>query len=534
MNRIRHGVAITIVFIIVYIFSAWFTSFKTLSSGDWPYLFKETIQSFSFSPNPDFLWLAVYYQWTSKFFVGNLNFSWELYERVFWFWMFLVISFFSSWYFSKVIFGKSKFNFLSVLIFMTNTYILMVVGGGQMGVALAYSLAPCVLGSFIQLFRPSPLEKNSKVFWFSVLLSLQLMFDPRIFYVTNIAILLYVPFFSTKKRLKSIFFPVFISYALAVIVNLFWIIPLVLQKTIPFGSSKYFDSSKLQYLSFAHFEDAFALLHPNWPENLFGKAYFLRPEFLILPLFAFSSLLFARTKTILKKEIIFFGLLGLVGVFLAKGTQEPYGEVYSFLFDTIPGFFLFRDPTKSYVLIVLSYSILIPFALEQFSKKLSSASDRLLPITPILFIVFWAFLIRQSLLGQLSGTFKPHKIPQSYVSLKNFLVEDKDFSKTLWIPSRHVFTFYSNTHPFMEGSQVFGTLNDQTISAIFNNKKNKEFLKKQGIGYLILAEDTEGKLFTVDRKYSEKEYQKILRSLNSVENLKQTASFGKIVVFKVQ
>ena len=36
---------------------------------------------------------------------------------------------------------------------------------------------------------------------------------------------------------------------------------------------------------------ALSLLHPNWPENLFGKVYFLQPEFLILPILAFSAFL---------------------------------------------------------------------------------------------------------------------------------------------------------------------------------------------------------------------------------------------------
>ncbi len=50
----------------------------------------------------------------------------------------------------------------------------------------------------------------------------------------------------------------------------------------------------LHFLSFADFSHTLAFLHPNWPENLFGKVYFLQPEFLLLPVIAFSALFFVK------------------------------------------------------------------------------------------------------------------------------------------------------------------------------------------------------------------------------------------------
>lgn len=516
-------IAFSIVFLT---FRFWFLG-GPLSSGDWPYLFKETIHSFSFVPNPDFLWLAPYYQWTSKIFVQYLNFPWEVYERIFWFWLFLTVAYFSSRYFSKLVLGESKFNILASLIFMTNTYILMIIGGGQMGLALAYGLSPAVLGSFAQ----------QKIIKFTIFLSFLLVFDPRVFYMTTLAIILYIVFVE-RKNFKPSFL---ISYVIAGIVNFYWIVPFVFHKSALYRTGSYFDSGSLSFFSFAHFEDAFSLLHPNWPENLFGKAYFLRPEFLLLPILAFSPFLFINKTKELRKLVLFFGILGLLGIFLSKGTQEPFGFVYSFLFEHVLGFSLFRDPTKFYLLIVMSYMVLIPFSLEQISNKVQSsrlaakrANLKVQSFIPVLFIIFWAFTIRQGLLGQLSGTFRPHQIPNDYVKLKNFLISDRSYSKTLWIPTRHPFTFYSDIHPFLEASQLFGTINNQTLLSTFNNPQKIESLKAEKVKYVILDEDTEGVLFTDDRKYSEKVYQDDLSSLKQAKSLRSGSKFGKIVVFELQ
>lgn len=504
--------AILSTLVILLVYRSWFLP-GILSSGDWPYLFKETIQNFSFVPSSDFLWLAPYYQWTSKIFVGILNFPWAIYERIFWFWAFLIISYFSSKYFSRVILGKSKFNFVTTVIFLTNTYILMITGGGQMGLALGYAIFPFVIGSFI--------EENLIIFASS--LTILLAFDPRVFFISTLALVFYLllGFKNLKKKLKFV-----LAFIPAFVINLYWIIPIVFnKKNISVG---YFDSSSLNYFSFAHFEDAFSLLHPNWPENLFGKSYFLRPEFLIIPLIAFSGFLLVKK---VNKIFAYFGLLGILGAFLAKGTQEPFGFIYSFLFEHLPGFFLFRDPTKFYILIVLSYMVLIPFTIEEFSKKLSNIKYQVLSI---LFIIFWIFTVRQSLFGQLSGTFKPHGVPNSYFQLKNFLLNDNNYSKVLWVPSRQTFSYYSDIHPFLEASQIFGTVNNNTLSPIFSENQNIQRLEQEKVKYVILDEDTEGNLFTNNRKYSEKVYQSYLASLEASKNLKKASQFGKIVVFELK
>ena len=153
---------------------------------------------------------------------------------------------------------------------------------------------------------------------------------------------------------------------IAAVVNAFWVIPMAVMKNNPLESlgSAYTSIDALKFYSFADFSHALSLLHPNWPENLFGKTYFLQSEFVIIPLIAFASLLFIGQRADSKKQIVFFSILALIGAFLAKGAQEPFGSVYQWMFTHVPGFVMFRDPTKWYVLVALGYSVLVPITLE--------------------------------------------------------------------------------------------------------------------------------------------------------------------------
>lgn len=532
---------------LVILYRPWFYISKTLASGDWPYLFSETIKSFSFFPDPSFLWLGPYYQITSKISVEYLQIPWDITEKVWWFWVFLVVSFFSSLYLSKVILKKSALNFLSILIFLSNTYILMIVGGGQLGIALSYAFAPAVIGSFIELISNTRFKINFAFIKFALLLAIQFMFDPRITFIVMIAIIIYsflLLFLEKgKKNILVILFLYAVGAGIVVLaVNSFWIVARFSSE----GTKFFIDSSSgsveaLKFLSFGSFSSSLALLHPNWPENIFGKVYFVKPEFILLPIIAFSSLLFLKVKVkesekekIENRNILFFAFLGLLGAFLAKGAKEPFGQIYELFFSFIPGFSLFRDPTKFYLLIVLSYTILIPFSIGKISEKLSILRWKYIPQAfIILFIVWWGWLLMPAWLGELSGTFKPRPMPLEYGKLKDFLIKDTQQFAILWVPTRSPFSFFSTSHPIFDATLLSGDTTPASMSALFLSKKNKAILNEMSIKYVVVPEDIEGKIFMSDHKYSERIYRETVKGLSNVPYLQPVARFGKIVVFRV-
>lgn len=494
-------------FVVLLAYRFWFIP-GTLSAGDWPYLFVENIREFSFFPEAHFLWLAPYYQIPAKIAVVYLKIPWEIYERIFWFWPFIVLSIASSYYLTR--------SFVGVLVYTTNTYILMITGGGQMGVALAYSIAPFILGIFIKLTDNLKISNLKLPLIAGLILAIQMMFDPRITYITLLASVLYVAFSIKGKIFKSLktIYLLLVSIGIGLLLNSYWIVPM-LRGNLPQEYKGFGNISDFKFFSFAQFSNTLSLLHPNWPENIFGKIGFMKPEFLVLPILAYSSLLFANSK----RKILFFAFLGLLGAFLAKGASEPFGEINLWLFKYFLGMSMFRDPTKWYLLVALSFSFLIPFTLVSIKDRLNSK----LPF--IIFVIFFIFLARPAILGNLSGTFNPQPVPKEYIELKEFLKSDSEFYTTLWVPDIQRFGFYSTSHPALSSDQFL---------SLEEIPESKELLGKSKVKYVIVPYDSRKELFTTDRKYDEKKYDYTINVLREIPWLAEKSHFGRIVVFLIQ
>lgn len=514
--------------VIAIVFWPWFNIAKTLSSGDWPYLYKENILDLKWFPDAPFIWLEPYYNITSKIGSQFLSLSWEVTEKIFWFYPFLFISVFSSWIFIKFMLdklgvkdGRDFFVFLGTLIYVANTYILMIVGGGQMGVALAYSIAPLVLVKLIQLVGHSNIsDQNIRCAVIAGLIAaVQLMFDPRIFMVTVGGVFLYIVFLKISKvkivNLGKLYIVLFIS----ILLNLFWIIPNSGFFEVQYSAAA--NEANASFLSFATFSNSFSLLHPNWPENIFGKIGFMKPEFLLLPIIAYLSLFFLK-KSKATPIILFFAFLGIIGAFFAKGVNEPFGEVYLAL-SNLPFGALFRDPTKFYLWIVIAYSILVPFSVYSFSEWIISKINppaggqklqfKVQSLIIIFFVGYWLFLVHPALLGKLSGTFNPRDVPQEYINLKNFLVSEENFSYVLWFPERQRFGFYSQNHPPLSAREMILAGPIEDLADEFGKDATKKVLEEHGVKYVVVPYDSEGEIFIEDRKYENSLYDKAIMEL---------------------
>lgn len=555
---------------IFFIFRSWL-ELKVLTATDFPFIFPEKVKEFLSWP---FAWSATrigenitpflftYLPWFSFGAIGNsLGFAWT--ERIVWFFPFLILSVFSSWYLFRILFPKNTFWILSSLVLLFNSYILMVVGGGQMGLALSYSLFPLILARFIQFIdifsKGAGREKLGPTIILGLLISVQVMFDPRIAYITSLALFFYAflhySFIRRFSLLSILYF--FISYLVVLGLHFYWILPSILAKSVSLPAT-YNEPRWVEFLSFAQFSNSFSLLHPNWPENIFGKIYFMRWEFLIIPIIAYGGLLFTRQTRSATNEkridtnILFFALLGLLGAFLAKGANPPFGEVYLWLFNNFPGMNLFRDPTKFYTLVALSYSVLIPFSISKIYGWIKSQTKFSIFNFQNLFLIFaityLLFLIRPAWTGELGGTFKSKPVPKEYVELKDFLASQPEFFRTLWVPKKQRFGFYSNNHPVLSSQEFvspgscqspFCSMVDQTKKppkldpvntpeteildqvrnyslSYFKHLETPGVLGRMGVKYVIVPSDSEGEIFLQDRKYSEAEREKYLQVLNRI------------------
>jgi len=566
--------ALVFIIVILFLYSPWFTHGEIIG-GDWPYFFKETLKEIPLSIpswntwqgnglggiNPTYF-LQIYLNFT-VFFVNFLNIPWIVVYKIFWFGLFIFLSIFSSIYLANTLFKNLSIwqKSLTSLIFVSNTYILLVVAGGQMGVALAFSFSPFLLARFIKhidFVNSQNFKFNLKTAIFKsavitgLVLAIGVMFDPRISYIAVLASLIYA-LLNFKKILSRhsllaslinlcvfVFFVFVVPGFIAILLHASWLLPFLIT-----GESVYSDPSRLythpgivEFLSFATFSQTLSILHANWPENIFGKVSFMRPEFLIIPIIAYSSLLFANNK--FRKIAVFLSVLGIIGAFLSKGTNEPFGKTYLWMFENIPGFVMFRDATKFYLLTVISYSVLIPFVLMAISNKLSGLGysifkkkEKITYIVLVLFLVFWTFTIRETVLGKLGGTFKRHDVPGDYIILKDFMYKQPEFFRTLWIPRQQRFTYYSNIHPSVEGVPLFNATGSAEAIKNLKEERAQEYLSDLSIKYVIVPYDSMGEIFQEDRKYDKKQYEDTINSLREVNWLKEIEGFGKIKIFEV-
>jgi hypothetical protein len=481
-------------------------------------------------------------------------------ERIFWWLPFVFSGLIFSVGLSKIV--NKSFAYLSGLIYITNSYILMIIGGGQIdGIGLAYAVVPLIYLLQFKFFRNinQTVSKtgltgqsilSGGVYWLLVLL------DIRIFFVSIAGISFYLLYliiinrFSQNKIIRTGLFQL-LTMIFPFAGHIFWIIPLLIFRINPVNqfSSAYTSIDSLKFFSFADFVHSISLLHPNWPENIFGKTYFMQPEFLAIPILAYSSLLFINRKktehgdTEKNRIILFFALLGLTGSFLAKGVNPPFGGIYLWCFEHLPGFVMFRDPTKWYLLVSLSYSVLIPFSLENIScwlrGKLSTVNkykdmDKYAGLVIcVIFVCFWIISIREAVTGQLGGTFKEHRIPTEYSKLENLLSHDPEYYRTFWVPSVQRFGYTSNIHPAIDAMGITGESSASGVINWLNTEGSPEQLRRWNVRYVIVPDDSLGELFLTDRKYDNQIYLSSVKNIRKIFWLRELPGWSKLKVYEL-
>lgn len=534
---------------ILWLFRSWFLT-PDIIGGDWPYLYPSMLKDYSGFVQ---LWSAqvgrgfggvnvnqsLYsYLHTTILVANTFNIPWQLVYKIFWYGLFLFLSFFSSLLLLKRLVGKS-IPLLGLCVgaffYTTNTYILMVVAGGQMGIALAYAVLPLVINRFFSSLEAlSKLQKKIDyrvIMWesiaFGLSYSLLAFFDIRIAYVTAVVLgllTIYYYFVISRFSLRYLFIVGIVSLVVFISLHIYWIFPLLFYagNAIP---QEIRSAKSFSFFSFADFSHAFSLIHPNWPENIFGKTSFLRPEFLLLPLVGFSGLLFIqrdKKKKFFYSVFLFFCLIVLLATFFAKGTKDPFSFVNMMVFERVPGMSIFRDSTKFYFFTALSFTFLIPasisMAYDYISKRKKLPNNSLRVIYLIFFIV-WLMLLWPFVSGNVSGTFERKNIPEQYAYLDTLINDNPEFFRTLWVPEQSRFRVQSELHPLLIASAFFQTTDKKKILARLVNA-DKE-LSDIGIRYVIVPYDPTGEVFVKDRKYSESLRKEYMRGLDEISWLKK-------------
>jgi hypothetical protein len=377
---------------------------------------------------------------------------------------------------------------VGTLFFALNSYLLLLIDGGQLYLALGYSLLPLAYYLFIVA------QKDMRVNYLSIFVSLILsIFDLRIY---GLFILLLVAniFYSTLTD-RKIAWKFYLYYFLLSILFLcgihsFWLLPVFFSGSIGL-SANYGLIQQVESLSFSTLGNSLYFQEPHWYKNIFGVISRLSWEFAIIPVLVFSSPILKP-----KNKIVGFWLaICLISLFLSKGTQEPFGNIYSWFYQNIPGFTFFRDSSKFYFIQSLAYSILLAFTVDGFSSIklrpfIGKSVKNLLPVVIVLYLIY---LIRPIYLGEMTGLFSTPRSKDEFTVINQTIKSDENFSRVLWVPKLSPLGYADNTHPAVEAiylgekrpfaSGVLGSY--ETLNFLREAPYMGELLKVASVKYLV-------------------------------------------------
>ncbi len=361
--------------------------------------------------------------------------------------------------------GFSKLvGFFTSFVFVLNTYYLLLIDGGQVGISVAYGLFPfviIVLSKFID-------SASLKTFWIAILvLMLQIIFDSRI---TIICILTFILLKPCRALLKII--PLIIA---AVILSSFWLIPL-------FGISINTPSLFVSSLNLSSLLNSLFIFAPHWPGNIFGKVVAPYFYFALVPVLVFGSLIFRKNK-----KVFYYAFLFLIFAFLAKGTTPPLGGIYNLFITKFPLGSAFRDESKFFIPLILLGGILIGETVDVLKTKIK--------IFPVLVYLYLLFLIYPGLLGKLNFNLGDRKVENSFETIYQKLNSDSGNFRALWFPEKHPLAFEVSKKVAISARDLvllksFASMNASNDAFNFlNSPKYADWLKVLGVKYLFLPGD---------------------------------------------
>ncbi len=452
---------------------SWFT-FKTFTFGDTGYTYPETLKNYitelehtgwqstlNFGAPQVEPYFFISYMIRGGLSLIGLFTSVNMF--VYYFLPIILVAPIGSYLFVRKLLKDNFLGTIGSIIYTFNTYFLTL-QTQHLPLALAYSLAPLTLFTYYSLI--DKLKKGTGDTWkmsvvFALIFTLQIVSEPRIVYI--ICPLLLLPLVWPARFSVAWFKYLFLAGILVVLLNMFWM-PLFMHA----GSS---EASKLtgqplfgsQFKSTAY---SLTIFRSSWTGGA-SVPFSINPIplfYWLIPIAAFAAFA-VKDNGNKRREVVAWAAIGILGIFLAKQNNSPFSGVYVWLYTYFPGFNLFREASKFYILIALSYSILIPYSISKLryllkaARGIHSTTVTRLTSLAIVTVVSGIFIYNTWPLVTLKigGLFKPRDIPAQYLKLKSEIESQKDFSRTLWIPSASRWGYYQYNHPRVDASTLAGS-----------------------------------------------------------------------------
>ncbi|MBX4205635.1 hypothetical protein KW795_00385 [Candidatus Microgenomates bacterium] len=443
--------------------------------------------------------------------------------------LFFVPSILMSIFGSIILFNHLRLSkiaiFFATLVYAINTYFILLVDGGQVGVCLAYGIFPITL-FFLKKFSEDRAHNN---FFISLLfLFITSIFDPRIAIICLLTIFTWISLQTLVDKKFSSYPKFLLSIILLIIswilLSSYWIYPLIKNNASSLSS----DVSNLHLTSILH---PLFLFSPHWYGNLFGKVSQPFWYFCLIPVLIFTGPIFTK-----KKEPYMYALLFLFFAFLTKGNTYPLGNWYDTLVN-LPFGFAFRDSSKFFTPSLVFAGILIGQTISSICLKLKNNKIFYFGLIAITFtylmLLVWP-VFTNNMNFNLSIKNHSSDFDQINMVLSN---DDTDTFRSIWFPEKYPTAFETNQNPTLDAytlinSSPFAHLNaSEDWFNFLYNPKFVDWFRVLGIKYLILSNDPRN----ITKNDSEqKNWDAINTLVSDNPNLKKINTGTSVPVFKLE
>ncbi|HAI73863.1 MAG TPA: hypothetical protein DCS28_01305 [Candidatus Moranbacteria bacterium] len=428
-------------------------SFGIFTNADYWFYFSETSRDFLRysawdsqtglgAPNL-FLWMLGYKLFPG--FLGFFGFDSNISDKFLVFWPFAFLTPFFAYLFAKQVLKNNFGAFTAACVFSFNTYYLAINTQGHFSLSLAGTFAPLAMYFFWRYFDSN---KKEHLIASALVCLIVSSYDFRVFYILFF-ILFVSPFWflfaqnglkQKKLFLKNNFSAMALFFGLIFIFNLFWILPTAMTGSL---ASNTIVARPLVDNNFSlDLEKTLTLFHPFWNGN--EPKWFddqkIPLYFWLIPIMVLLGAFWNKKN----KKIIFWFFIAIIAVFLSKQNADPLKNAYIWLHQNFPGFNAFREASKFYFAIALSYAILIgafvKYIFEKFNSKLSYGV-----FIAVVLIFLWN--AKPILIGEMNSIFIPQKIANDEIKIRDYVFSQDGSFRTLWVPSDSKWASYSAFRP---------------------------------------------------------------------------------------
>jgi hypothetical protein len=535
----------------------WFSNFNILARGDWQYQYLDIVKAQLYPSTWDAGGIGgvstSVFTAPFQFLFGvfaHIGLGFEYSSRFLFFWPIAILTPIAIYQLARTVGLKPIAAFISTFIYGYNIFYLLYTNGA---LTLAFSsvLLTFAFNYFIEFLQTS---NNLKLIISTFCVLACGVYDIRYVYILFFLEVFYFCYFQllnlqSIKNIGKLLIPIAINWIIYILLNLYWVLPTIFSNNIAGNTAV---RNTLFGNDFLNLQYALTLFHPFWTGS--GVTVFqtnpIIPFYWIVPFLAFLSFYVYRRN----KKLLFFALLMTLGILLTKQVDSPFPSLYEFLFNHFPGFKVFREASKFFVLISIPYSILIASLISIEFKNIfyNKLFKTFIATIVLIYSVLSSYPIVSGNLNQLD---RPRFINQDYTNLRSILEQDKENSRTLFIPGSNYLGYQNENHTNVGLGKLYGTLFDPGLLSPLPTSKtptetNYEFLNSSSFNYAI-------SLFTIkyivvpsidlnvdsnnfEEKYYSIKYDKTSEQirdgyidiLNKNNNLQKLNEFKDIVVYK--